>query len=90
MTTPHRATRTSSFLRPRTIFLGFLLIIVLVIGSYAYSLAEMAGYLPWQAEPTAIANDITPFAGTGFESLPTTPAKATSVATEGVIAIATP
>jgi len=69
--------RTSqSLARPRTIAIGIILILLVVIGGYAYSVANTAGMLPWQEDPTPISDSITPFAGTGLE-LPTTPPKRT-------------
>lgn len=65
------------FMRPRNIFLAAIAVVVIAVGAYAYNLAEMGGYLPWQEDPTPITNDITPFAGAGFENLPTTPPRRT-------------
>jgi hypothetical protein len=62
--------------RPRNIALAAMLIVLLVVGGFAWSLANTAGMLPWQEDPTPISNSITPFAGTGIE-LPTTPPKRT-------------
>jgi hypothetical protein len=80
------ATEKKPLLRPRNIFLAIAGVIAIAIGIYGYSLAEMGGYLPWQEDPTPIVNDITPFAGAGFENLPTTPPKRTptAAATEAV------
>lgn len=64
-------------IRPRNVLLALGLVLVLALGSYAYFLANMGGYLPWQEDPTPISNDITPFAGEGFEDLPTTPPRRT-------------
>ena len=66
-----------SLIRPRNILIALIGVVVIAIGSYAYYLANMGGYLPWQEDPTPISNDITPFAGAGFENLPTTPPKRT-------------
>ncbi|MEJ7838820.1 MAG: hypothetical protein WKF81_08385 [Thermomicrobiales bacterium] len=64
-------------IRPRNVLLALGVVLVLALGSYAYFLANMGGYLPWQEDPTPISNDITPFAGEGFENLPTTPPRRT-------------
>ena len=69
-----------SLIRPRNILIALIAVIVIAIGSYGYFLANMGGYLPWQEDPTPISNDITPFAGAGFEHLPTTPPKRTPTA----------
>jgi hypothetical protein len=71
------ATEKKPLIRPRNIAIALMGVIVLVIGGYGYFLADMGGYLPWQEDPTPISNDITPFAGAGFENLPTTPPKRT-------------
>lgn len=62
-----------------TIALGLLaLVVVLIVGGYALYLANMAGRLPWQEEPTRIP--VTPFADlpgsdddADAESVPGTP-----------------
>lgn len=50
-------------------------IAVIAAGTYAYTLLEEAGELPWQEAPTRIAEGIVPFSGL-FET-----ATATAVAT---------
>jgi hypothetical protein len=75
--------------RPRNIALAAMLIVLLVVGGFAWSLASTAGMLPWQEDPTPISNSITPFAGTGLE-LPTTPPKRTPAPTSAASAPATP
>ncbi len=64
-----------------TIVLALLaLVVVLLVGGYALYLANMAGRLPWQEEPTRIP--VTPFAnlgGTDDDAAPTEPAPGTPV-----------
>jgi hypothetical protein len=85
-----------SLIRPRNVLLALIAVLVIAIGSYGYFLANMGGYLPWQEDPTPISNDITPFAGAGFENLPTTPpkrsptAEPTSAASPGASPAASP
>jgi predicted metal-binding protein len=61
------------------ILAGAVVAVVLVVGGYGVYLADMAGYLPWQAEPTRIA--ITPFADIpGFTAAPAATAPTPTVA----------
>lgn len=55
------------------------LVMFLVVGGYAYSLLESANALPWQEDPTRIAESIVPFSGL-FET-PTATSIATQVST---------
>ncbi len=59
-----------------SILAGILLVVLLVIGAYAYTLLEAAGELPWQVQPTRIADSIVPFQGL-FETTPTATATGT-------------
>ncbi len=61
-----------------SILAGVLLVVLIAIGGYAYTLLEAAGELPWQVQPTRIADSIVPFQGL-FESTAT--ATATEVST---------
>ena len=55
-----------------SILLGIALLFVLVVASYGLSLANEAGRLPWQEDPTRIP--ITPFADIpGFSAPAATP-----------------
>ena len=60
------------FLRRRSLRIALVAVAIpaLLIGVYAFSLANTAGMLPWQADPTRIP--ITPFADIPGFSLPTT------------------
>ena len=69
--------------RPRRPWLRVLvaavLLVGLVIAVYGSVLANQAGLLPWQEEPTRVATGITPFAGLdvpGFGAPTPTPAAA--------------
>ncbi|MGH2551389.1 MAG: hypothetical protein ACRDHN_18535 [Thermomicrobiales bacterium] len=62
-----------------SILAAIALVALLIVGGYAYSLLDAAGELPWQEDPTRIAESIVPFSGL-FET-PTATMIATEVST---------
>lgn len=46
-------------------------VFLLVVGGFGYYLADTAGKLPWQEEPTRISEAIVPFSGLFGTPVPT-------------------